>query len=43
MKCSYKNIDRALDFYVVNASAPAALSLKVCKGLSLIKVVMTDS
>ena len=41
MKCSYKNIVRALDFCVVNASAPAAFSLKVCKGLSLIKVVMT--
>ena len=40
LKSRYKNIIRVLEFYVVNACAPCALSLKACQDLALIKVVL---
>ena len=36
----YRNSVRVLEFYVVNACAPCALSLKACQDLALIKVVL---
>jgi hypothetical protein len=41
LKCKYKNEAHNLEFYVVNATAPTALSLKTCPDLSLIKVIIT--
>jgi hypothetical protein len=40
LKCRYKNSVRILDFYVVDACAPCALSLKTCQDLALIKVIL---
>ena len=40
LKSRYRNSVRVLEFYVVNACAPCALSLKACQDLALIKVVL---
>jgi hypothetical protein len=40
LKCKYKNEANNLEFYVVNATAPTALSLKTCQDILLIKVIM---
>ena len=39
-KSRYRNSVRVLEFYVVNACAPCALSLKARQDLALIKVVL---
>ena len=39
-KSRYRNSVHVLEFYVVNACAPCALSLKACQDLALIKVVL---
>ena len=39
-KSRYRNSVRLLEFYVVNACVPCALSLKACQDLALIKVVL---
>ena len=39
-KSTYRNSVRVLEFYVANAGAPCALSLKACQDLALIKVVL---
>ena len=40
LKSRYRNSVRVLEFYVANACAPCALSLKACQNLALIKVVL---
>ena len=39
-KSRYRNSVHVLEFYVVNAGAPCALSFKACQDLALIKVVL---
>ena len=39
-KSRYRNSVHVLEFYVVNASVPCALSLKACQNLALINVVL---
>ena len=41
LKCKYRKEAYNLEVFVVNATAPTALSLKTCQDLSLIKVLMT--
>ena len=40
LKSRYRNSVHVLEFYVANAGAPCALSLKACQKLALIKVVL---
>ena len=40
LKCKYKKEAHNLEFYVVNATAPTALSLKTCQDLSLLITVL---
>ena len=40
LKSRYRNSVRVLEFYVVKACAPCALSLKACQDLAIIKVVL---
>ena len=41
LNCMYKDVDRNLQFHVVNEDAPAVLGLKSCVDMNLVKLILS--
>ena len=41
LNCSHKDVDRDLQFHVVNEDGPAVLGLKLCVDMNLVKLVLS--
>ena len=41
LNCTYKDVDRNLQFHVVNEDVPALLGLKSCVDMNLVKLILS--